>query len=160
MVFDQPHPQGMKIQCWVKLPRDQGSDQRCSIFISHHQDMILFSSHTCHEPQVSSFLFVSSTSLLVKPQHKDLRHLFHRNTTAAYLRDVLPHFSFKSFTKVWSSRNWFPATVFICLTWHHGLLQVKLSSHNIPDTLYIKLNIKLQNLILISKKFRPYNLPC
>lgn len=54
---------------------------------------------------------------------RDLRHLFHRNITAAYLRDVLPHFSLKSFTKVQSPRNWFPAGVFLCLTWHHVLLR-------------------------------------
>lgn len=133
MVLDQPHPQGMKLQCWVKLPWDQ---EIFHIYQPSPRHDPYFFPHTPWIESLTIPLCFINVHCRFNLSVKELRHLFHRNTTAAYLRDVLPHLGLKSFTKVWSSRNWFPATVFVCLHDTTYCCSVKLSFGYIPDSLY------------------------
>lgn len=141
MLLDNPYPSCTKLQCWVKLLSDQASEQRYFTFLA-------ITSSFPHTPWTESipipFCFIGVYCRL-NLSVKDLRHLFHRNSTAAYLRDVLPHFSLKSYTKVQSSRNWFPPTVCVSVLTLHNC-SMKLSFMYIPDSLWTQKYFKKLHL--------------
>lgn len=80
---------------------------------------------------------------------KDLRHLFHRNTTAAYLRGVLPCFSLEELHQRYPGASFLQASLSV---WHD------LRFSYIPDYFYKELET-IKSQLLSPRNLRPCNLP-